>query len=467
MVGVLGQAARGEGAPHDLAALVRRDAAQRVRDVLRHGRHDDLRVRVGEHEPHAPSHRRALAARVEAVDEHASAVGTTSPLSRRARVLLPEPFAPTTPTRCSRSSRLTPRRTSRSPSRTCTSSSRTTHPRRCPRRGLRCGRRDLGRAVPASPRTARARARDHRATSTSTATPWPPPTAAVASPSVPARAPRARAGRTAGPRPPRRSRPTGGPARARRRRGTPGRRPRVAQRVEAERVGDREHLGRERLDDLDRRDVVEPRAGAVEHGAHRGHRAPPGQRRVAAHGGGRDDPQAREPQVAAHRLGDHRDDRGAVARRARRRRRDGSPALNAGRGARRRPGRGGARARRVQGTARRADAHGLRGEPPGVVRRARRARGCAARTPPGARGSRRGGGRARRPPRPSPGRPTARARTPRARTGRRPTACGGPARASASRSRCRPRGRAPPRPRGPAAPRRARPRGPTRTAGRR
>ncbi len=82
MVGVLGQAARGEGAPHDLAALVRRDAAQRVRDVLRHGRHDDLRVRVGEHEPHAPSHRRALAARVEAVDEHASRRGHDEPVEQ-------------------------------------------------------------------------------------------------------------------------------------------------------------------------------------------------------------------------------------------------------------------------------------------------------------------------------------------------------------------------------------------------
>ena len=85
-------------------------------------------------------------------------LGTTRPLSSRARVDLPEPFAPTTPIRRSVRRRSTSRSTTRSP--------------------YRC----------VTPRTSITRASTSPSTaSTSTATPWPPPTAQVASPYRPSR----------------------------------------------------------------------------------------------------------------------------------------------------------------------------------------------------------------------------------------------------------------------------------------
>ena len=71
--------------------------AQRQLDVLDAGRHHQLGGRVGEAEADPAAYRRAVARDVEAVDQHpAGASASTSPLTIRARVDLPEPLAPMT-----------------------------------------------------------------------------------------------------------------------------------------------------------------------------------------------------------------------------------------------------------------------------------------------------------------------------------------------------------------------------------
>ena len=118
MVGVPGQPVPLQHLGDPLGALGRRHALvlQAVGDVLRHGGVHDLRVGVLEDEAHAAAHLAHVRAGVEAVDAaRCPVVGTTRPLSRRAKVLLPEPLAPTMPIRRSVSRRSRSASTTRSP----------------------------------------------------------------------------------------------------------------------------------------------------------------------------------------------------------------------------------------------------------------------------------------------------------------------------------------------------------------
>jgi hypothetical protein len=86
----------------------------------------------------------------------------------------------------------------------------------------------------------------------------------------------------------------------------------AAEDVEPQRVGARDDLRGERLGDLEDGDVLRRQPGLVEDGAHRRHRAEARGRRVDAARRRREHPQAGQPGLGPHLLGDDRDGRRAV-----------------------------------------------------------------------------------------------------------------------------------------------------------
>ncbi len=74
-------------------------AAQREGDIFAHRRHDDLVVGIREHESDRRRTSRPLRATSSPSTITRPAVGVTRPLTMRASVDLPEPFAPMTPIR--------------------------------------------------------------------------------------------------------------------------------------------------------------------------------------------------------------------------------------------------------------------------------------------------------------------------------------------------------------------------------